>query len=244
MHRLPAHQRGPHPLDAGRARHDLSRPHRDPSFRARRLQVRRAGRARVHDCGHPHAGVGEVERRGVRGVVGGEHDRLTADEHAVAMQVGPRGAGEHDARPVVVGEHDGPLVRAGRDEHAPGADAPDPLPRAVARREGTQVVGPPFQGQHESVVVVAERGGALQVQHVRGAGQFGGRRGDPLQSRGAVEAVGAAEQRAARLGLLVDERHPRPGSCRGERRGQAGRSRADHEQVGVRVRGVVAGGVG
>ena len=45
--------------------------------------------------------------------------------------------------------------------------------------------------------------------------------------------VGAAEQRAAGLGLLVDEDHPRAGAGGGQRGGQAGRAGADHEHVGV-----------
>ena len=101
------------------------------------------------------------------------------------------------------------------------------------------------QREDEAVVVVAERGGALQVQHV-GVGRpvrRPRRRPSPAAGR-AVDGVGAAEQRAAGLALLVDEHHPRAGAGRGQRGGQPGGPGADHQHVGVHVRGVVAGGVG
>ena len=44
--------------------------------------------AGVDDRVDPHAGVGQVDRGRVGAVVGGEHDRLLADQHAVAVQEG------------------------------------------------------------------------------------------------------------------------------------------------------------
>src|SRR3712207_6901968 len=41
------------------------------------------------------------------------------------------------------------------------------------RSGGAEVVGAPLQGQDETVVVAAEGGGALQVQHLGVRGQFG-----------------------------------------------------------------------
>ena len=89
---------------------------------------------------------------------------------------------------------------------------------AALRRRGlaTVGVGAPLQRQDEPVVVMPEGGGALQVQHIGIGGQLGDRGRDPVEGRGAVDGVRAAEQRAARLTLLVDEHHP----CAGTRRGQ------------------------
>jgi hypothetical protein len=91
---------------------------------------------------------------------------------------------------------------------------------------------------------VPERGGALQVQHVGVRRQLRGRGGDPVQGGSVVDAVGAAEQRPARLGLLVDEHDPRARPGGGERGDEAGGARPDDEQVGVGVLRVVAGRVG
>ena len=107
-----------------------------------------------------------------------------------------------------------------------------------------EVVGAPLQRQHEAVVVAAEGGGALQVQHVRPGGQLGHRGGHPVRRRGAVELVGARQQRAARLGLLVDQGDAGPGARRAERGREPGRAGADDQHVAVLVDGVVAGGVG
>ena len=191
-----------------------------------------------------YAGVVQVERGEVGAVVGGEHDRLLADLDAVAVQEGAGAVGEHDAGTVVVGEHDGTFVRPGRDDDVAGPDAPDPL--AAERRRGlaTEMVGASLQRKDEPVVVVAEGGGALQVQHVGIGGQLGDRVGDPVQGGRAVDGVGAAEQRAAGLALLVDEHHPRAGTGRGQCGGQTGRPGTDDQQVGVHMFGVVFGGVG
>jgi hypothetical protein len=105
------------------------------------------------------------------------------------------------------------------------------------------VVGAPLEREDEAVVVVAERGGALQVQHLRVSGQLGDRGGDPVQRRGVVEPVGARQQRAAGLGLLVDERDAGPGPGGGECGGQACGAGAHDQHVDVVVDRVVAGGV-
>jgi hypothetical protein len=122
------HQCGAHPLDAVGAGDDAPGSDRDAAARACGLPLRGRLRPRVDDGTHLDAGVGEVDRRGVRAVIGGEDDGRAAGQYAVAVQEGARAAGEHDAGAIVVGEHDGALVGPRRDEHVPGADAPDPLP--------------------------------------------------------------------------------------------------------------------
>ena len=180
----------------------------------------------------------------VGAVVGGEDDGLFADLHAVPVQEGSGTVGEHDAGAVVVGEHHGALVGAGGDDDVPGADAPHPLTADRGGRFGAEMVGTSLQRKDEAVVVVAERRGALQVQNVGIGGQFGDGVGDPVQCRPAVDGVGAAQQRAAGLALLVDEHHPRPGTGRGQGGCQTGRPRPGDQHVGVDVGRVVLGGVG
>ena len=95
---------------------------------------------------------------------------------------------------------------------------------SVARGRAAEVVGAPLQRQDEAVVVVPERGGALQVQHVGVGGQLGDGPRRPSPARAPVDAVVAAQQRAARLGLLVDQHHPGAGPGGGQRGGEPGRS--------------------
>jgi hypothetical protein len=106
------------------------------------------------------------------------------------------------------------------------------------------VIRASLEGQHVDVVELPEGCGALQVQDVGEAGQLGGDPGDPVESRAVVDAVVASEQEPTRFGLLVDENDARACAGRRDSSGEARRSRADHQQVGVDVPGVVAGGVG
>src|SRR5207247_6744935 len=96
----------------------------------------------------------------------------------------------------------------------------------------------------QAVVVAAEGGGALQVQHFRMAGQLGDRGGDPVQRRGAVELDRVRQQRAAGLGLLVDQGDAGPGASGTDGGGQPGGASAHDEHVYVVVDGVVPGTVG
>jgi hypothetical protein len=81
------------------------------------------------------------------------------------------------------------------------------------------------------------------VQHLGAAGQFGDRGGHPVRTGNAVEGFGARQQRAAGLGLLVDEGDPGAGAGRVESGGQAGRSGTHDEHVHVVMHGVVPGRV-
>ena len=208
---------------------------------ARHTQVVRPG---VDDGAHLDACVGQVDRRGVGAVVAGEDDGRTTGQNAVAVQEGASGAREHDAGPVVVGEDDGPLVSARRHEHAPCADAPDALPRQVARRCAAEVVGAPLQREDEPVVEVPERGGALQVQDVGETGQLGG--GSWTQSSAGPSSMRSAppssDPPASDWSSTSDDPGARP-RC-GQRGTEAGGPGTHHEEVGVDVPGVVAGGVG
>ena len=85
-------------------------------------------RAKVDDRRHLAAGARHVECRVPAGIVVGGDDDAPPRQHAVAVHVGAHRAGEHDARPVVLVEHERPLDRAGREHHLFGAHAPKPLP--------------------------------------------------------------------------------------------------------------------
>ena len=106
-----------------------------------RLVDRRTGRIvpDVDDRRDVDAGLLQVDRRRIGGIVGRVDADISADRDAIVVEIDAGGRGEHDARPVVVGEHHVPLDRAGRDDHAPGAHLPQPLARqrhGRARRDG------------------------------------------------------------------------------------------------------------
>ena len=135
-------------------------------------------------------------------------------------------------------------MRTGGDDDVPGPDPPNPL--AAHRRGGigTQVIGTPLQRKDKAVVVVTERRGALQVQHIGIGGEFGDGIGDPLQCRPTIDDVRAAQQGTTGLALLVDQHHAGAGA-RGRQRGrQTGRAGSGDQHIGVHVGRVVARGVG
>ncbi len=200
--------------------------------------------AGVDDRLDPHPRVGEIERRRIGAVVGGEHHRRAADQHAVAVQERSCAVRQHDSRPVVVDEHDRAFVSAGRNQHVPGADPPHPLTGQPGRGRAAEMVGAPLERQYEAVVVVTERGGALQVPYLGKVANSATAARTHSVGGGAADAFGAAEQRAAGFGLLVDQHHPGAGTRGDQCRGQTRGSGADNEHVGVRMHGVVAGGVG
>ena len=230
-------------IGAAGAGHHRARAHRDAPSVA--LATQRVGHllAGIDDGLDLHTRISEVERGRVGAVVCGEHHPRVSDQHSVAVQEGFRAMCQHDSRPVVIGEHDRALVRTGRHHHVAGSDPPHPLAGQPGRGGVAEMVGTPLEGKYEAIVIVAECGGALQVSHLGVGGQFGDDSPHPFGRGGTVDLVGAAEQRATCLGLLVDHDHPGAGTRCGQRRRQPRGSGADDEHVGVRVHGVVAGGV-
>lgn len=126
---------------------------------------------------------------------------------------------------------------SGREDHAPGADPPDTLAGDLLRGLGAEVVGAALDGEEVVVVVVAEDGGARQNAYLGGGFELCARRLHP------VEVVAGAEQAAAGFRLVVGEDDAGAAPCRRRRGREAGRARADDQQVAVGVYGVVAGGV-
>ena len=114
------------------------------------------GPAHVRDRGHLAAVRDEVRGRAVGASPRGEHDRARADEHPV-LEVQRRGVAQHHARPVVVGERDRTLERAGCEDHAPRADVPEPVEFVRVLEHGDV-----------PVVVQAERRRAREVRDALG----------------------------------------------------------------------------
>jgi hypothetical protein len=189
------------------------------------------GRSWVGDGGDFDAGVGKVAGGGVAAVVGGEDDGPGAGLHRPAGGVGAGGAGQHDARTVVMGEDQRPFDGAGGEHDLPGAQFPQQLPRAI-RGGGWQMVGQARAEADEVLGEITEGGGARQERDVVARAQGGNRVGEP--NGGGCVADGEAsfgQQAAAELGLLVGDDHLRAGLRGGEGGGEAGGAGADHQHV-------------
>ena len=169
---------------------------------------------------------------------------MLAHLDAVAVQECSGAAGEHDARPIVIGEYHRPFVGARGDHDVVCANPPHPLPADGGRCLCTQMVGTSLQRKDEAVVVVSEGGRALQMKHIGIRREFGDGLGHPVHGRPAVDQVRGAQQGAACLTLFVDHHNSRPRACRGQRGCQPGRSCTGDEDIGVDVGRVVLGGVG
>ena len=82
------------------------------------------------------AAIGQIDGRLIGSVVVGEQHRVAPGQHAITMDVGRHGRGQHHARQVVVAEHQRTLVRAGRQDHPAGPDLPQQLARTARIRTG------------------------------------------------------------------------------------------------------------
>ncbi len=203
------------------AGHDRPGPERHLALPQRVDERAGAVRAGVQDGGDLDPGVQQRDGGLERAVVRAEDHRTPAGPHAVPPDVAGGRPGEHDAGPVVVGEEDRPLERAGGQDEPAGPDVPEPLPGHVRRHRSAEMVGPPLHGDIEPVVVRAGHGGAGEHPYLRELGE--------------VVGDGIADRAAA------GQQDPRTGLRLGERGGQPGRTGADHEHVDVRPGLVVAG---
>ena len=199
----------------------------------------------VHDGGDLHPGGGQRQRGFIGSIVVGEQHRAAARQHGEALQIGLGGAGQHDAGPVVVAEHQRAFVRAGGQHDPPRADVPQPLARQAGRAlAGRQVVGQAFQRGQRVAVVIAEDRGARQQAHVRTGAQPGLDARHPVRPGSAVDGARQAQQRAAQALVLVGQDDARARARRRPRRRQPGRAGADHQHVAMDVAMVVAVRVG
>ena len=171
-------------------------------------------------------------RNGV--VIVGEDHRALARRHAIAVDVSAHRAGQHDAGPVVVAEHDS----AARSRRRP---APRAWPRSATAAGAARapaaphMVVDPLDRGIGAAVIDAVHGGAPQDAAVRQALQLGLGRLDPVERRRAVDLVALGEQPPAETEILLGQDHPRARPRGGERGRQAGRPAADHQHVAERV---------
>ena len=196
----------------------------------RRLHARRGALSCIDQRDHRNARLGEILGRAEGVVVVGEDHRAPAGCDTVTIQVGAHGAGQHDARPVVIAEDDGPLDRARRQHRALGHDAPQPLARRMRGRLGDMIVDALDRGVG-AAVVDALHGGAAQDAAIGQALELHLRRLHPIGRGTPVDLVTLREQPPTEAEILLAQHHPRAGSRGGECRRQTRGPTADHQHV-------------
>ncbi len=165
------------------------------------------------------AGGHQVEGGEVGGiVVGREHD-LPADGDAVAVGVLAHGAGEQDARQVVLREHERLLDRAGREQRLLRVHAPVAL--AHGGRLAAEVEA--LQEARHAVVVEPEAGGRGEQLHAARRGELAEQAREPDGDRRLVDERVGREQAAAAFEVLLGEDHGEAGA-RGDLRGEEART--------------------
>ena len=130
--------------------------------------------------------------------------------------------------PIVVGEHQRPLVRAGREHDMLRPHLPEPLARQPGIRV-REVIGEALLRREKVLVVIAERLRARQQRHTRRRPRVRRRALATIRRRSARRSAGLrlGEQRAAEFRLLVEQDDAGAGPRRGQRRRQARRAGAD-----------------
>ena len=199
--------------------------------------------AAIDDGCDGNAGRLQIEGGSIGVAVVGEHHGASAWPDRIFRGVAPRGGGQHDARQVVVGEHQVSFDGAGGEHHAPGTDQPQAMARPMGRRFG-QMIRHPLEQAHDIVVEIAERRGARQDDGVGMALQVVGRPVGPGQARRAIDRVALETQGAAEARALVGEDDPRAGAGRLLRGRQPRGTAAHHQHVAMGVTMLVAVGIG
>ena len=185
--------------------------------------ARRPGRARVENF-DLRARLGQSLGHGIGAVVVGRDDNAFADEDGVTAEIDQRGVGRHHARPVVVGDDERPLDRAGRDDDFFGPDAPE---RVGQRR-------PPLPGADEIAVVDAI---GRRSRHHPAAGGFN-RPHDasrPIPPASALDRPAAMNELTADLGMIVDKENRTPCESGGIGRGESRWSGADDKEIATGI---------
>ena len=196
------------------------------------------------DDRHVEARCPEIRRSRVGGSARCGDHRTPSRRHAVAIDEHAQALGQHDAGTIVVGEDERALVRARRQHDLGGAHLPQTLARQVGVRL-RQMVGHPLHQADVVVIVVAEGRRARQQGDVVARAESGKRVGEPRPGRFAVDAGGRlVQQSAAHLGLLVGKNDPLAAFRRRQRRSETGRAGADDQHIAVRVRVLIAVGIG
>ena len=158
-------------------------------------------RPEVREHRHLDSRLDELRDDAIGGAVVGDRDRPVPGAHAVAAHERERRGREHHPRAVVVGEHQGPLGRAGGQHDAPRPHLPqafvDPGPLRGELHDGEQVV-----------VVVAGDGGPLEPHDVGEGVELRRHARRPLGRGAPAELRRAVEQRPSRHRPFVGEHHP------------------------------------
>ena len=212
---------------------------------AQGLGRRRAGiaGARIDDGGNLNPRRCQVGRRPIGRIVVGEDDAAPPRTNGEPVGVGACRRGQHDPRPVVIGEDERAFCRPCGQHYLAGAYHP----QALARLEGQglgQVVGHVLGDGQPVVVVITEYRGAAHQGNVGHGGQLGHRHRRPFPCRGAIDGPGLSRQRAAEFGAVVGYDDPRTGTARGNGRRQSRRPAANDQNVAMGEAVFVAVGVG
>ena len=208
-----------------------------------------AASAPMSACGRRSTNAITFDPRGAQGggrpiggiAVGRDDDPLAAG-NAEGMSIFVRGAGQHDARTIVVRENHRPLERAGGGDDGARANFPQPFakhaartaPRRASRRRRAQR----FARAHEIVIVNAEGQGSSHAAARRSARRV------PMSS--ATCAIAAPGQRTAERGPARQQQRVRARLRGGHRSAQSRDAAADHQAprparhflvaIGIRLR--------
>ncbi len=191
-----------------------------------RRDRRRVGVAAcVDECGDHDAGGAQIEGD-VDATIVGDHDhRPTSRLDAIEPMQALRRAAEHHAGQVVVLEHHRILDDAARH---------DDLTRPQ-RHEPVLLEHP-----QQAVLVEPERRRVTEDANAIVGTDLEGEIADDLPAGAAVvQGARVGSPAAAELGLVVDQRHARPGPCRLQRRRHPGDATADDGDVGEQMGALV-----
>ena len=183
---------------------------------------------RIDDRCHVDTRRREVGCRAMPVIIVGEDGDPIGRGGCPAVDIGPYGAGLHDAGPVVVVEGDQPFGRAGRQNRASGIDAPQDLARRSLGR-GRQVIRDPLENPVNAVIEDADGGASGHQPHIRHGRQLAGDRLRPVSAALAADGFAFHRQAAAGAEILVDKDDPCAGPSRRQRGHQPGRPAADHK---------------
>ena len=179
------------------------------------------------------------ERCSVGRIVIGEDERLSADQHGIALEIGSRGPCQHDARTIIAAENQWTFDRTGGEHHMPGANAPQALTRRITRGEGG-MVGDPLECRQIIVVVIGHGGRPGEDGHPVETGEFL----EDITQPGVQRRARIIEDRAAGLGALIDQQHTLSLASCGQGCRQARGTGPHHQEVAMGVFVQIAIGVG
>ena len=197
------------------------------------------------DHGDIDPGVMGLDRGRQRHVVVDHENPTLSSADAVALQIGLDRTSKHNPGQVVVAEHQRTLEGTGGQHHLPGTD---PVPAHAGGVQpcltGVEVVRHPLERGQHVVVENARQRGAGHDPDIRHGGEFSLDAGDPRIGVLAVDGHRVAQQRTTAQAVLLDQNHARAGLGGRAGRLQAGRTRADDDNICVLIVRVIAADIG